>query len=75
MRDINLCAGPFRQFAKTGRKIGVRMAVENGDYPEAFTFRFGDVIVDVAFRIDDGGFAVRSEEVGSVSKSFNKESF
>ncbi len=75
MRDVDLRAGPLGQFAKAGGEIGVRVAIENGGDAQSFALRFGDVIIDIAFRIDHGGLAVRTDEIRSVSKSFDKETF
>ena len=75
MRDVNFGAGALRQFAKTGSEIGVRMTVENGDDPKPFAFRFRDVIVHIAFRIDHRGFTIRAEEIRSMRESFNKKAF
>ena len=75
MRDVNFRSGPLGQFAKTGGEIGVRMTVEDGDDAQPFAFGLGDVIIDIAFRIDHGGFTVRAEKIGSVSEPFDKETF
>ena len=75
MRDVNFRSGALCQFAKTGGEIGVRMAVEDGDDAQAFAFRLGEIILDVAFRIDDSGFAVGAEKIGGVRESFDKETF
>src|ERR1041385_1819563 len=74
MRDIHFRAGPLRQLAKAGREVGVRMTVEDGDNLESLSLRFLKVILDVALRVDHGGFTVRAKEIGGVRKSFDKES-
>ena len=74
-RDVNLRPGALRQFAKTGSEIGVRMAVENGDDAQALAFRFRDIIIHIAFRIDHRGLTVGAEKIGSVRESFDKETF
>ena len=61
MRNVNLRAGSLGQFAKTGSEIGVRMAVQDGRDAQSFALRFGEVIIDVAFRIDHRGLAVGTE--------------
>ena len=75
MRNVDLRPSPLGQFAKAGGEIGVRVAVENRDDAQSFTLGLGDIIIDVAFRIDHGGFAVRAKKVRSVSKSFDEETF
>ena len=51
------------------------MAVEDRDDAQPFALRFGEIIIDIAFRIDHGGFAVGAKKIRSVSKSFDKEAF
>ena len=75
MRNVDLRAGSLGQFAKAGGEIGVRMAVENRDDAQPFALGLGDIIIDIAFRIDHGGFAVRAKKIRSVSKSFDEETF
>ena len=75
MRNVNLRAGAFGQLAKAGGEIGVRMTVENGDDAQSFALRLGEIIIDIAFRIDHRGFAVGAKKIGSVSESFDKETF
>jgi len=75
MRDVNLRAGALGQLAKAGGKIGVWMAVENRDDLESGAFRFLEVILDIAFRVDHRGLAVRAEKIRSVRQPFDKESF
>ncbi len=75
MRDVDLRPGPFPELAKTGSEIGVRMTVEDGNDLEPFALGLGEVIIDIAFRIDHCGLAVGAKKIGSMSESFDKETF
>ena len=75
LRDVNFGAGALRQLAKAGGEIGVRMTIEDRDDLESFALRLLQVIFDIPFRIDHGGFTVGAEEIGSVGESFDKKAF
>ncbi len=75
LRNIDFRVGAVGQLAKAGGKIGVRMTVENGDDAHALALRLSKIIIDIAFRIDHGSFAVRAEKIGSMSESLDKKAF
>ena len=51
------------------------MTVENGDDAQALALRFREIIIDISFRIDHGGFAVRAEKIGGMSDPSTKKRF
>ncbi len=51
----------------------MRMTVEDGDDAQTLLLGGGEVIIDIALWIDDGGFTVGPEKIGSVRETLDKK--
>src|SRR5262245_35380872 len=60
---------PGRQFAMTGNKVGVEVRLNDVLDGETVAFGLIEVNVDIAAWINDGGFALGSEEIGGVGET------
>ena len=58
--DHDLRAGALRKLAMAAHEIGVKMRLDDVPDLQSAPVRLGDVLIDVALRIDDRRFAVRS---------------
>jgi len=75
VRSVNLRAGAGGQFREAAGEIRVRMGVENGGDFQTRAFGGGEVIVHVAFGVNDRRLAVRADQIGGVGESFDEIAF
>ena len=76
MRNVNFRAGPRRASSrKPEAKSACGWLLKMATMRKSFALRLGEVIIDIAFRIDHGGLTVGAEKIGSMSESFDKEAF
>ena len=68
---MNRCAAAIAQFEMAGHKVGVKVSEEDMTDVEAELFRIGEVLMDIALRIDDdrGRTLFIAEQVGRVRKT------
>ena len=67
--DVNLRACAHGQFFVPRNEVGMEMRFKNMTDLQALLFGGFQIDVDVALRIDDGGFAFRSEHVGRMCQA------
>ncbi len=73
--DVDLRAGPFREFQMSGDEVGMDVGLDNlGDLPTLLGCR-GDINIDVPLGVDDGRDALRPDHVGCVGQASQIESF
>ena len=72
---VELRSGACRQFRETAGEVRVRVAVEDGHDAQAGGCGVGEVVVHVAFGVDDGGLTVRSEQIRGVGEAFDEVAF
>src|SRR5712692_1614457 len=67
--EDDFSSGARRQLAMTAHEVRMQMSLDDVLDLEILSFRFFNVLIDVALRIDDSGFAFRSDQIRSVSET------
>jgi hypothetical protein len=73
LRDIDCGAGPLRQLHVARDKVRVRVGLEDGDDLRPTLLSGSDIVIDVAFGIDDGRLPVSAKQIGGVRQPLDKE--
>ena len=67
--EDNLSAGPGGQFAMTTHEVCMQMGLNDVFDLEILCGGFLDILIDIALRIDDRGFAIRADQIRSMGKT------
>ena len=73
MRRVDSSTGLLCQFHESGSEIRMRVGVENRFDTGASLVGKLEIIVYIAFRIDDGSFAAMDDEIGRMGQPIDKK--
>ena len=75
MRRVDSSTGLLCQFHESGSEIRMRVGVENRFDTGASLVGKLEIIVYIAFGIDDGSFAAMDDEIGRMGQPIDKKTF
>src|SRR5262249_75648 len=66
---IDLRPRSLRKLSMAGDEVGMQVCLDDVPDGQALALRLLEILVDVAARIDDRGFSLRSDHVGGLSQT------